>query len=172
MRLRDAISAYLGITAVRSMRTTLWLHKSNGRVDHVAVSRALCMKLCYRAFTVRGNTIKLSRARVISPLFPCRASHYPSLTVPVVVVGGRKKSRFQDARNACIPRTKRLATSSGNWTMTVGMPRFTRITWQFSRSLKSRTLAPAIRSLISTRCREVPPLTECAPACKMPASTL
>jgi len=85
----------------------------------------------------------------------------------------KKKTRFQAAARAerVFPRTKRLATSSGNWTV-AGMPRFTRITWQFSRPLKplrARSLAPTIRSLISTRCRGAPPLLRtCAPACKCP----
>lgn len=44
------------------------------------------------------------------------SSHYPSLTVPSPA---EKKSRFQVAARAerVYPRTRRLATSSGNWTV-------------------------------------------------------
>lgn len=128
------------------------------------------MKLRYRVpcTVAYDNTTRAHEGFSLSP----PVSRLVSLSVLNGARRRQKRSRDSKsprARNVCIPGRDDLPPRpviGQSW----GWPRFTGITQQFSRPLKSLRARSRrrFRSLISTRCREIPPLFECAPACKCP----
>lgn len=115
-----------------------------------------------------GNTWTRALARASLILRPSRgSSHYPVLNgaggKEIAIPSRRARgTRVSPGRDDLPPRP----VIGQSW----GLPRFTGITRQFSRPLKSLRARSRrrFRSLISTRCREIPLLLERAPACKCP----